>query len=341
MRSNVLAIAFLVCNLSLSNGFSQEQTPSATPSLAAPVAHSPLSPQELIDLRIQMAESGYDLQKTPENFSTMVVGYEDMVSALCMPELHESLFHGANPTEPNCRRYLDKLLELFPDDPVGICARDGIDSQNCYDQFAYQQIDTYTFYDRNQPGQSSPLELDLKLAREKDRPQIEILAKKVNDAQLAFGQNKSAATRKILAQSLYQFLGLQCRIVRTAIEERPRAVVISRLSQHDGDKKKESVSDPLLGYIDDKLGGGSSPTPTPIPLPTELKVRVRYLTPECLNAIAQYGAIDTYLAAPICTREGSISPRCVRAKRIERKYTLEPSVRFKTGAGDAGGIVSF
>ena len=223
-----LAIVFSLCNLSLLDSFAQEQTPAPSPLSVTPVTRSPLTSRELIDLRIQMAESGYDLQKTPENFSTMVVGYEDMVSALCMSGLHESLFHAANPTEPNCRRYLDKLLELFPEDPVGMCARDGIDSRNCYDQFAYQQVDTYTFYDRNQPGQSSPLQLDLKLSQDKDRPQLEIFTRKVNEAQLAFSQNKNATTRKALAESLYRLLGLQCRIVRTAIEERPRSEVISR-----------------------------------------------------------------------------------------------------------------
>jgi hypothetical protein len=342
MRAALIALTLLFANLCCLTCLAQDQSPASSPTPAQPPTKGRLTPRELIELRIQMAESGYDLRKTPENFSTMVIAYEDMVSTLCMPELNESLAHAGNPSDPNCLRYLDKLLALFADDPVGVCARDGIDSPKCVELFSMQQIEAFSFYGTTDMLHSNPLELDLKLAKDEDQPQVDALRIKLDQAASAYSQDKSAANRKVYVESMYRLLGLQCRIVRTAIESRPRKDVMAQVHIGDKGKQKQGGPDPLLGYINDKLGTKKvAPTVTPTPLPDKIQVRVRYLSSDCLTSIAQQSTTEPSFAAPICNRDGFIAPVCVKARRTERKLTLAPNVQSHPDAGQNGGIVQF
>ncbi|MCB0311071.1 MAG: hypothetical protein KDD42_07540, partial [Bdellovibrionales bacterium] len=142
-------------------------------SLASPRAKSTHTKAlELLLLQADMAASGYKLKAGVTTASTYIAALEKVVGPLCMPYFFRNYSFSGNPTDPECLNYLKALLELDPDNPVGVCIQHGLSSPECSQA---NQTTLNIFYEfRNDPFRPMPtfasdIEANFKIAKERGK----------------------------------------------------------------------------------------------------------------------------------------------------------------------------
>lgn len=117
---------------------------SADPALAKPAPTKLTSRQrklaEFLELELELAKLRTELESPENSYARLAEVYEQLVEVYCLPTLSTTLQYAGPPEEPICLKYLDKLVELNPDNPVAVCVRTGIDSNNCASAFAEQYV---------------------------------------------------------------------------------------------------------------------------------------------------------------------------------------------------------
>src|SRR5690606_4225125 len=91
-----------------------------------------------------------------------------VIALACMPHVMQSLQYAGSPKDPVCLETIDRVLKIDVENPIAICARDGIDSKSCESAFAAQEREVYP---PNLPlwpeseGPGSDLEMQLEASR--------------------------------------------------------------------------------------------------------------------------------------------------------------------------------
>lgn len=311
--------------------------PPALTSTAGP-ALTPLPPLsravETLKLQASLAENGYGIDKSESSALALIVAYERLIGPLCMPALHRTLSHPGAPTDPRCLEYMDKIVALDPENPIVLCARDGIDAQTCRSAFAAQQIETFI------PGSSAATwtagtprptdSLNEQLAVSSVESKAQPIMSRINllEYQLRSNRALSAEDREKLVKSYREGLDLSCRLTKLELRgtgpTKPTLNIASAgplpaasptqpplfPGLATGTKRKSPFDEVLEQF------GGAPPTPASLPA-KDGRVRIRKITDRCKDLVNRALRFDRRMALPICYRDGFYSPACIDARRRE------------------------
>jgi hypothetical protein len=92
------------------------------------------------EIKLEMAESRFKLSKSTKSINDLVNALEGYLNGNCMGTLLQTLAYAGNPTEPTCISRMEKILEINPNNPVGICVRDGISAKTCIEAYQNQKV---------------------------------------------------------------------------------------------------------------------------------------------------------------------------------------------------------
>ncbi len=320
------AFSLLLSGFEVSFLFAQEQRAQDTPvmdsvaTVAAPAATITPRPKsvQIVEWELQMAESNFALNSSNGNRSRLLMALERFVVSICMPTLAKQIIHKSIPDTDECKRTLAELLSLDTENPVAVCARDGIDSKSCASASRSQAVEAYTLssYRDSFSGNPETAEMDLafKLADEKNVEQIkkvQIELGALGTAGLAGGVPPTLSPLDISKQrNLFrQYLLLSCNTWRVAFVRR-------KLDAYVENRNKGTKGIDQLKAEIDKLSGEALPTASPTPLNGEF-TRVRYISQRCDSAIARVIRERPEMSLPSCLKYGPYSTECVKSRRQE------------------------
>jgi len=275
----------------------------------------------------QAAESSFELNQSLSNRSRYLSALENLVGPICMPNLFSTLKHDKPSEDSNCQLYLEKLLNLDEANPIGICARDGIDSSTCQTVNDGQIVETYKIRsDLYDDANDDKAELDLAFKLDQERNKDSAMKSMQSVMQII---NSMPATPSPEALSKYQqdlrgamqkLLRQSCKMSRVHFEkgvDRRFATPPTRTSLKA--QEKASQTKKLLDELQKLSGDDAPPTPSPTPKKDSL-VRVRYISEMCSAAIAQVLGRDNHIALTTCFKFGFYSKDCVTALRQEKQF---------------------
>src|SRR5438552_1737830 len=77
---------------------------------------------DILGMEEELSENAFNVSTSLDNRTKLMLTYEKMVLYNCMPNLLVTLDYHGNADNSRCQEYIDKLLNLVPEDPVAICA---------------------------------------------------------------------------------------------------------------------------------------------------------------------------------------------------------------------------
>lgn len=299
------------------------------------------------DLKISMAESSLKLNPTLRSIAELSSALEAYLTSHCFGDVLRTLKYDGPPTHPTCIARMERLLEIYPQNPVAVCLRDGMSAQSCSNAYRSQSLKRFS-------GGSSIAEipdpaLKVGLSAEdnnKLRALSETLRNVNNDYQRAQSDSDKQKYMDDATQLYDQILGITCRIVALKLEE-------------PVDAKKEAVEDPSIRDAREKLlkvpPGLRADYQHKMLLEAESelarhqkdparqkliierikvinnpeqktslsaagKLRSRVVLPSCFDYIEQSSKILPHFPSPTCHREGWYSPQCLEALGKWRIY---------------------
>jgi hypothetical protein len=317
----------------------------------------------VLELRIQMAENSLKFVNNTANLTELISALEDYLNGKCFGDLYKTLDYKGSPTDPTCVGYMDRLLQLNPDNPAATCLRDGISAQSCVDAYLNQKTASYYpgAYDAEV---RSPILKSGMSATEVDKlSKLSLTLKEVN-SKYQSTQDLDEKTRLMDdALALYdQMLGTACRItavrfaprsntnvssedreirevrekllkipakIRSEHQERMIAEVETRLAAAKNNPTEKARLLALIEAIRSPSGDGTMTVKT--------RERVRLILPQCKELIAQCLAAFPKAPAPTCHQDGWVTPSCIRAvrqyrtERQQRQVAAQATQRGATG----------
>lgn len=304
-------------------------SPTAGPS---PTPLRPLSKAvENLRWEASLAENSYGLDRSESSALALIAAYERLLGPLCMPDIHRTLEYAGSPTDPRCLEAIDKIVAIDAENPLVLCARDGIDAKSCRSAFASQRVESFV------PGYSNPLSnanlqgvagLNEKLTVSTLDSKLQPIMNRIRmfEQRARSGVKLSPEEMTQVVKSFEEALSLTCRLNRIEVvgglsrsgnkpgSSPPRATptpppLFPALA---GGTRRKSPFDDVL----EQFGGGSSSSSNDInPLGP---VRIRKITDRCKDLVTRALALDRTMALPVCYRDGFYSPSCIDARRKER-----------------------
>ena len=332
-----LNIFWLLLSINLvtacSSGYAQ--TPSATPNSANLSAVLNIN-----ELKISMAESSLKVNPSLRAIAELTNALEQYLNTNCFGPLHKTLKYEGPPTNPDCTSKMERLFEIYPENPVATCLRDGIAAESCLATYRNQTLSAFTGGSSNETIPDPALKVGLSSQdTDKVRAISATLAevnrqyqdatsdqdklKLMDDASQLYDQILSVAC-KIHALQLEDPLGTQkkeeedisIREVRAKLLKIPPAMrgdyQNQLLTQAEEDLGKARGDKYQQAIILRKIAVIQNPDNTKA-LTAAGKTRVRVVLPRCAELIEQSSSILPYLPSPICHREGWYSPQCIEA----------------------------
>ncbi len=324
-------------------------------ALPARVHAAPPAPANTIDLdraldvnelKIAMAESSLRVNPSLRTIADLSAALERYLNAHCMGTLLQTLQYDGAPTDPVCIARMDRLLEIYPDNPVAVCVRDGIAAQSCSD--AYRNQKTVAFSGGSTYDEIPDPALKVGLSAE-DSKKLTALRQTL----LEVNQRYQAATTDIEKQkamddatNLYdQVLSLTCKVVALRLDKpddqqqehedssineiRERLLKIPPGIREDYQRQLLQKTEEELAKVGNDADARKILLQKMVVIqnPEEKrqataagKLRVRVVLPQCLEYIEQAQAILPNFPSPICHREGWYSPQCVVAIKKWHAY---------------------
>ena len=236
-----------------------------------------------------------------------------------MPDITQELtYYGSKGNKP-CNDMLDKLFAVDPENPLGICARDGIDTRSCRSAYAKIEFAAYSSAAEDERLVKDPrLRLELRRLREKNELIMAQYEEAISKASQG-GRRRSEQEKNNELRPLYAaYLSVACTGPRLRLAEVP---LKSARDESTRPAKGKSFLDD-----DDELPfqtrGDASSSAGANALPKFLK-HTRVL-PERCNSIGER-ALSLFPGFPpaICQRWGYYSPTCIDAKRAERRRKMK------------------
>jgi hypothetical protein len=111
-------------------------TPPTKPSTSATL--------DITDLKIQMAESSLKVNPTLRGVAELASALESYLTKNCFGNLLQTLQYDGPLTDSDCIVRLDRLFQVYPDNPVGVCLRDGLGAKSCRDAYRNQSLKKFS-----------------------------------------------------------------------------------------------------------------------------------------------------------------------------------------------------
>ena len=192
----------------------------ATAPLATVAAETKLP--KLNDLAFRMAESTFQSSPNQKNFSILVDSAEKLLADNCFSTLHKTLVFDPQKNSAECQSSIDNTLAIDDENPLAICARDGLEASSCRE--ASSSIIFAVLYPNTSPwdlGNSTTNEdLDTRLLETGVADRIQDLEIKLNKAEMRGNSQTEAAIdeKKSLKKELLTTLNLACKVYRLSIK---------------------------------------------------------------------------------------------------------------------------
>jgi hypothetical protein len=341
----------------------QEQQ-QATP--VAAVGADLRSALNINDLAISMAESSLKLNPSLRLIAELSNALEAYLTKNCYGNLLQTLQYQGTPTNPDCIARMERLLEVYPNNPVAVCLRDGIEAKSCAD--AYRNQRTEPFRDSYSSLEEIPdpaLKVGLSAADKAKIDALDETLRNVNDDY----QNASTDDQKYKYMSdaalLYdQVLSVACKITALKLENpkkdenaeeeeredvsirdaRERLLKLPPALRPDYQRKMLLDAEAELAraaqdkdaqrVILKKIEVINNPDNRKA-VTAEGKLRVRIILPECDEYSKQSSEILPQFPSPTCHREGWYSPQCIGALRQWHTYRRKMQEAATKRAGKA------
>jgi hypothetical protein len=307
------------------------------------------------ELKIAMAESSLRVNHSLRTIADLSAALERHLNAHCMGTLLQTLQYDGAPTDPDCIARMDRLLEIYPDNPVAICVRDGIGAQSCVD--AYRNQNTVAFAGGSTYDEIPDPALKVGLSAE-DSKKLTALRQTLFEVNQRYQAATTDADKQIAmddATNLYdQVLSLTCKVVALRLDQ-PEGQNEEREDSSITEVREKLLKIPpglredyqkqLLQKTEEELSKAGKDVATRKLLLQKMvviqnpedkrqitaagKLRVRVVLPQCLEHIQQAQAILPNFPSPTCHREGWYSPQCIVAlkKWYAYRQRLEAEAR--------------
>ena len=290
------------------------------------------------ELKIQMAESRVKLLPNQKAVSDLVVALEEYLNTSCMGNIQHTLMYAGNPTDPSCLARMQKILEINPGNPVGLCVRDGIGSEGCISAYKNQKLE-YHVQGSSDPEADPVLKVGLAAADSERLTKILETLKGIDERYR--NASDDAEKKKLLddAALIYdQALSIACKVSAlklTPVDEankqaehievtqaRERLLQVPSAIRSDyqremANKVQKELETPNLPadrqkVLQEVLKVIENPTALPAQDAAHT-VRTRIVLEQCYELIEQAKTASPNLPSPICHQEGWYSPQCILA----------------------------
>jgi hypothetical protein len=323
----------LLLKLTVSSPVSAEDpspTPAVKPTQAAVL--------DLTDLKIQMSEGSLKVNPTLRSLAELSSALETYLTKNCFGDLLKTLTYQGPPTNPDCIARMERLFEIYPENPVAVCLRDGLEAQTCRDAYRNQSLKKFSGGGDLKSIPDPALKVGLSAA---DNSKIKALSETLMNVNRGYQQaTTDEEKQKHLndATSLYdQLLSISCKIVALELEEpedssnKPKedsSITQARekllkippalrsdyqrqmlldaereLAQASKDKERQKI-------IIERIKVINNPD-TEAKLSAAGKLRNRVVLPTCYDYIEQTSKLIPNFPSPICHRDGWYSPQCI------------------------------
>ena len=307
---------------------------------------------EVLRMSVDMAETNYSFRKGDDTLSDLVIAYERYLVKRCMPELERTLrYNGVLDAE--CRKLIAKIYKLNPNNPVALCAEEGIDAIECEVAYDSQLLYMLKPFQINSTQFSSVVDLDFKLAASQEKDAIERLNIKLADLIRRNRTGRKPEAEEQKKEVIHEILQRACRASRIIIQSSKSPILGNpakfRTTTVDFSEEKEETVTELLGeFVEEYAEGPALATPVPTIGPEVEKEainRIRYITESCYYAITQAINLAPETSQIECAQFGKISPQCIQARRLEKQFLPDSGKGSNTGhntkPNSKGGFVEF
>jgi hypothetical protein len=354
MRSWIALIPILTLSVAQAEN---PPAPSLTPAASATRGVSLGNTAELAELEVQMAEGSYQSNPSSLNLEGLIMSYEKLITARCMPNLLRTLEYAGNPQDSLCLKTISQALKLDARNPVAICARDGIGAAGCKEGFSRQQVRRMVF--TNRTDRPAPGELEVRLSTTGTQKEITAKAEELRSTFDGYRAKPSDENKRKIEQLFSRLMFLNCKVWHLGLvpgeEPAPtptsradpamatlQATVSALKTKEIPAQEPERRQSPLIEEdIYAKKSKAANPGQVPVPDNTVFR-RFRLLAPDCAAYIVETLKFNPDFYQAICQRDGFVSPACIDALRKARdagRLTDKPSA--KTGPRRKDGLDSF
>jgi hypothetical protein len=336
---------------------SQAQSSAATPKTNASI-QSLQKALSVNELKIEMAESSWKIKRSLRNLTELANALEAYLNENCFGDMLKTLSYAGPPTNPDCLARMDRLLDIYPDNPVATCLRDGIEAQSCSDTYRGQSMKQFSPSTSEEDVPDPALRVGLSAQDvQKLRAINETLSNINKDYQTASTDDEKQKHTDDAMHLYDQALSIACKIValqledpaggKTVEEEHPtirevrekllkippalRPEYQERMTteaEEELAKAKGSPSDQKL--ILKKIEVIQNPEVDTTPRAAG-KLRYRVVLPECYDLVGKSAILVPNLPSPTCHRDGWQSPQCLAAVKKWHAYRNQVAERKRKG----------
>lgn len=298
------------------------------------------------DLSITMAESSMKMNPSLRALGELSSALETYLTKNCFGNLLQTLHYDGPPTDPNCIARMERLLEVYPSNPVAVCLRDGIAAETCAG--AYKNQTLRSFANSSSDSNLDPaLKVGLSAIDMKKLRALEDTLSHVNsDYQKASNDDEKQKFMDDASRLYDQLLSIACRVVVLKLEEpessmraqqeepsvreaRERLLALpaglrseyqrKMLLDAEAELAREAKNPLAQKIILKKIEAIQNPEKSST-LSASGKLRVRIVLPECEDYMKRASSILPNFPSPTCHREGWYSPNCIDAIKQWHAY---------------------
>jgi len=331
-----------------------KRSPSAGTQAPRLDLHKALS---ITDLKIEMAESTWKVRQTLPVLAELANALEGYLNQNCFGNMPQTLAYAGPPTNPDCIARMERLLDLYPNNPVATCLRDGIEAQSCSDAYRGQSMKQFVPSSSVENTPDPALRVGLSAQDNEKLKAINETLSKVNTDYQSATTNVDKQKHTDDAMHLYdQALSIACKIVALQLEDpladknaaaanredssvrevREKLLKIPPALRADYQNKLMTEAEEELARAKDspskrqialqKIAAIQDPDTKTIPTSTG-KIRYRVVLPECYDLVGKASVLLPNLPSPTCHRDGWQSPQCIQAIKKWHAYRAQVEER--------------
>ena len=360
--SSLSTIVFLFSPQALSE---PQQAPSA--NAARPSGPALKEVLNVTELKIAMAESQLKLRQSDSAASELIAALEESLTTTCFGNIAKTLTYSGPPTDPLCLERMERLLQVNPDNPVGLCLRDGIEADSCKEAFRKQRL--VSFSSSSMPDPDPALKLGLS---NYERSLMEKLQQDLKPLDTQWAEAKTDEERDALLEaalpSYEKMMNTACktvvlRINRLQSSANKESAEITEMREkllRIPKTMREEYQDKLANEAEERLARASKgnneeevknitalinvirdPERSQEPLNSSNSERLRFVLPQCFDLLKSMKERLKDHPAPLCHTEGWYSPQCITSIKMYRAKMRAISDRkaAQTGARKSDSVI--
>jgi hypothetical protein len=294
-----------------------------------------------------MAESTWKIRPSLQALAELANALEGYLNENCFGAMLQTLSYSGPPTNPDCIATMERLLDLYPNNPVATCLRDGIESQTCSDTYRGQSMKQFNTSASLEDTPDPALRIGLSASdREKLTAITETLNNVNRDYQTLAGDAEKQQQMENAMHLYDQALSIACKIVALQLEDplAGKGAAVEDVSVREIREKLMKVPPALRAEYQSKLMTQAEEElaktkedsseralvlkrieaiqkPEVDNKPTTLgKLRYRVVLPECYDLVGRAAVLVPSLPSPTCHRDGWQSPQCFAAVKRWHSY---------------------